>query len=378
MVSAVLRAFPETLVDFQRMFPTEQACLDYLSELRWPDGFVCPSCKTASPAQRLATRPAVLRCRECRAETSLTAGTVLHRTRTPLRVWFWGAYLVTSQTPGMSALQFQRQLGVRRYETAFQILHKLRASMVRPDRDRIGPEWPVEMDESLIGGRTRGEGRGVHHMATVIGAVEVRRTRDAIKRRDAHEHGVPVRGEHYAGRLRLRMIPSRNEADVEDFVTKNVSPGSKIATDGWEGYDRLRKHGYEIDSLVLHGDPDLAKKHLPMIHVVYSNLKNWLDGTHHSVSHRHLPAYLNEFVFRFNRRFYPRSMLNSVLGIALTAKGPPTPSSTLGTGPTRRHRVRAAWPPAEARTGRGAVASPGSTRSGGRTPYRLWCGGSTG
>lgn len=316
------RTFPETLVDFQRMFPDERACLEYLAELRWPEGFACPSCGVVREPQRLTTRPRVLRCRECLAETSLTAGTILHATRTPLHVWFWGAYLVTSQTPGMSALQLQRQLGIGRYETAFQLAHKLRASMVRPDRDRIGPEWPVELDESFLGGRTQGQGRGVHHMATVIGAVEVRRTQEKIKQRDAHEHGVPTKGKLYAGRLRLRVIPSRTQAEAVDFVTKNISPGSTLATDGWQGYDCLREHGYKLDSVVLNGDPDLAKSHLPMIHLVYSNLKTWIKGTHHGVSHRHLQAYLNEYVFRFNRRFYPRGMFNSVLGIAMHTTGP--------------------------------------------------------
>ncbi len=92
----------------------------------------------------------------------------------PLQVWFWAAYLVTAQTPGMSALQIQRQLGISCYETAFVLLHKLRAAMVRPDRDKIGGDYLVEVDEAEVGGQTRGEGRGVHHMATVVGAVEVR------------------------------------------------------------------------------------------------------------------------------------------------------------------------------------------------------------
>jgi len=318
----VERAFPETLVDFQRMFPTEQACLDYLMALRWPEGFACPACGVVRAPQRLSSRPRVLRCRECLEETSLTAGTVLHATRTPLQVWFWGAYLVTSQTPGISALQFQRQLGIGRYETAFQLAHKLRASMVRPERDRIGHKWPVELDEVNIGGRTRGQGRGVHHMASVIGAVEVRSTRENLKRRDAHERGVPTKGHLYAGRLRLRLLPERTQAEAEDFVTKNVEPGSKLATDGWQGYGCLRRHGYKLDAALLKGNPDLAKRHLPMIHLVFSNLKTWLNGTHHSVSQRHLQAYLNEYVFRFNRRFYPRSMFNSVLGIAVQTKGP--------------------------------------------------------
>lgn len=317
------RAFPETLLDFQRLFPDEPACLAYLAELRWPEGFACPSCGVVREPQRIATRSRVLRCRECMEETSLTAGTVLHSTRLPLQVWFWGAYLVTAQTPGMSALQLQRQLGISRYETAFQLVHKLRASMVRPDRDRIGPDWPVELDESMVGGRTRGEGRGVHHMATVIGAVEVRQTKSEAKRRDAHERGVPVKGKLYAGRLRLRMLPEgRTQPGVEDFVTNNVEPNSKIATDGWQGYDCLRRHGYKLDPVVLKGNPDLAKSHLPMVHLVFSNLKTWINGTHHGVSHRHLQAYLNEFVFRFNRRFYPKSMFNSVLGIAVNMEGP--------------------------------------------------------
>src|SRR6266699_5890636 len=124
----------------------------------------------------------VLRCRQCKVNTSLTAGTTMHSSPTPLSTWFWGGYLVSTQTPGQSALQFQRQLGLSRYETAFQILHKLRAGMVRPDRDSIGGEHPVEVDECLVGGRTRGEGRGVHHKATVVGAIEVRQRKDAENR----------------------------------------------------------------------------------------------------------------------------------------------------------------------------------------------------
>ena len=103
-----------------------------------------------------------------------------------LSVWFWGAYLVTTQTPGQSALQFQRQLGLKRYETAFQMLHKLRAGLVRPERDTIGDQYPVEVDESFVGGRTKGEGRGVHHKAIVIGAIEVRPERLPLRGQDGH------------------------------------------------------------------------------------------------------------------------------------------------------------------------------------------------
>ena len=129
--------FPRSLPEFQRLFPDEAACAAYLERARWSDGFVCLHCGTiGEPYRYFADRPGVLCCRACRRETRLTAGTVMERTHTPLSVWFWAAYLVASQTPGMSAVQFQRQLGLSRYETAFQILHKLRAGMVRPDQDQ--------------------------------------------------------------------------------------------------------------------------------------------------------------------------------------------------------------------------------------------------
>ncbi len=119
-------------------------------------------------------RPDMLRCRKCRRDTRLTAGTIMQNSKMSLCTWFWGAFLVTSLTPGMSALQFQKMLGIKRYETAFNMLHKLRAAMIRPERDAIGSEWPVEVDETYIGGATQGEGRGRHHKTLVAGVVEVR------------------------------------------------------------------------------------------------------------------------------------------------------------------------------------------------------------
>ena len=238
----------------------------------------------------------------------------MQQSHTPLSTWFWGAYLVTTQTPGMSAVQFQRQLGLR-YETAFQILHKLRAGMVRPQRDCIGAQYPVEVDETLVGGRTKGEGRGVHHKATVVGAIEVRPRAlgaDGKKRKKAL----------YAGRLRLRLVPNRGATTLTGFVQENVVKGAVVRTDGWDGYDGLAKLGYAHEPMVLDGDGKKTDGHLPMIHIAFSNLKTWLLGTHHGVSQQHLQAYLNEFVFRFNRRFYPMTAFNSILGLAAHASAP--------------------------------------------------------
>jgi hypothetical protein len=337
------RGFPTSLPEFQKAFPTDEACAKYLEALRWPDGFVCPKCGVQGEPYRFDTRSSVvLRCRACKANASLTADTVMHKTHTPLSTWFWGAYLVTTQTPGMSALQFQRQLGLSRYETAFQILHKLRASLVRPDRDTIGGEHPVEVDECNIGGRTRGEGRGTHHQVTVVGAVEVRARKDAKERAKAwrtdHEGGIPSKKLVYAGRLRLRVVsdvPSmldmmanplstgRGSESLIGFVKENVTEGSTVRTDGWIGYLNLDKAGYKHEPIAMRGRPELAEAHLPMIHLVFSNLKTWLAGTHHGVSPQHLQAYLNEYVFRFNRRFYPMTSFNSALGLAARTV-PPT------------------------------------------------------
>jgi hypothetical protein len=240
----------------------------------------------------------------------------MQSSHTPLSTWFWGAYLMTTQTPGQSSVQFQRQLSLSRYETAFQILHKLRAGMVRPERDTIGIEHPVEVDECLVGGATRGEGRGVHHKVLVAGAVEVR-----MRKEDGKNHKRRV----YAGRLRLSVVPDRTAESLTAFVVANVTKGALVRTDGWQGYDDLcEKFGYSHESVVMDGDPEKAEKHLPMIHLVFSNLKTWIQGTHHGrIEAKHLQAYLNEYVFRFNRRFYPMTAFNSVLGISARTV-PPT------------------------------------------------------
>jgi transposase-like protein len=251
----------------------------------------------------------------------------MQSTHTPLSIWFWGAYLVTTQTPGQSALQFQRQLGLSRYETAFMILHKLRASMVRPKRDSIGGEHPVEIDECLVGGRTRGEGAGVHHMVTVVGAVEVRRRKDAEERaakyRQDHDGGVPLKKLTYAGRLRLRVIPDRTTSQLVPFILENITPASTVRTDGYQGYLGLKALGFSHQALVTAGDPEKNDAHLPMIHLVFSNLKTWILGTHHgAIAQHHLQAYLNEYVYRFNRRFYPMTAFNSILGLSARSVSP--------------------------------------------------------
>lgn len=304
-------SFPKSLPDFQRLFPDDAACAAYLERMRWPNEFVCPHCAASGKPFRITTRPGILTCRICRRQTGLMKGTVMERSHMPLSIWFWATYLVTSQTPGISALQFQRQLGLSRYETAFGLLHKLRAGMVRPDQDRIGgiAGQHVEIDETWIGGRTRGEGRGVHHKTLVACAVEVRHQKSdgaLNKRRDGR----------YAGRVRLAVIPDRSATSLCGFVEGAVAPKSLLVTDDWSAYRSLRGLGYDHHAIAESGDHTVAEEFLPIIHLVFSNLKTWLNGIHHGVSKQHLQAYLNEFTFRFNRRFYPFNAFRSLLGIA--------------------------------------------------------------
>jgi transposase-like protein len=310
-------AFPKSLPEFQRLFPDDATCAAYLERARWADGFVCPYCRVVAEPFRIATRPGILECRTCRRQTGLLAGTVMERSHTPLNIWFWAAYLVVSHTPGISAVQFQRQLGLSRYETAFGILHKLRAGMVRPAQERIGgnPDEHVEADETYVGGRTRGEGRGVHHKVLVACAVEVHH-RKLGTAQDKRKDG------RYAGRVRLAVTPDRSADSLCGFVESAVAPGTLVVTDDWSGYNRLSKSGYNHQAIAECGDPEVADDFLPIIHLVFANLKTWLLGTHHGVSAKHLQAYLNEFTFRFNRRFYPFNAFRSLLGIAGGAESP--------------------------------------------------------
>src|SRR5271166_5605170 len=265
--------FPRSLPEFQRLFPGDAACAEYLEKVHWGDGFVCPHCGVTGEPFRISTRPGVRASRNCRRQTGLTVGTVMERSHTPLSTWFWAAYLVASQTQGMSAVQFQRQLGLTRYETAFQILHKLRAGMVRPHQDRIGgrANEHVEVDETWIGGRTRGEGRGVHHKVLVACAVEVRHRKPGTAR-DKRNDG------RYAGRVRLAVAADRSAKSLCGFVDGAVAPGTLIVTDDWSGYADLRKRGYDHHAIAECGDSEVTDEFLPIIHLVFANLKTWLIG----------------------------------------------------------------------------------------------------
>ena len=296
--------FPHSLPEFQRLFPDDAACAAYLEQARWGDGFACPHCGTAGEPFHFENRPGVLRCRKCRQNTGLTVGTVMERSHTPLNVWFWAAYLVASQTPGMSAVQFSGNLVFRATRRPFKFSTSSARAWCKPGLAKL-----------RSGGRTRGEGRGVHHKVPVSCAIEVRHRKPGTKL-DNRKDG------RYAGRVRLAVVLDRSAESLCGFVESTVAPGSLIVTDDWSGYAGLGKRGYEHFAVAECGDPEVAEQYLPIIHLVFANLKTWLIGIHHGVSHQHLQAYLNEFTFRFNRRFYPFNAFRSLLGIAGDTSAP--------------------------------------------------------
>ena len=307
---------PINLLDFQRMFPDEAACLRYLERMRWPGGFVCEECAGIGEPFRLSAHPRKLKCRSCHHAESVTADTVMHRSKTSIHVWFWAAYLVSTQTPGISALELQKKLGIKRYESAFQLLHKLRAAMVRPSRDKIGAEWPLELDIIFVGGETRSGVQGVTNQAPVILAVEIRRR----EVRNHKTNKIIERG--LAGRIRLQKLPNKMAASVDKFAKDCITPGATIVSDDGTEFTNLLALGYDHHPVPMRRDRAMMDSCLPMISRVTANLKTWIDGTFHGVRKKHLQAYLNEFMFRFNRRFYRSVSFRTLLGLGTLHSGP--------------------------------------------------------
>lgn len=271
--------YPKDFEQFIAKFATEKDCYDYISSLRWPDGFICPRCHCG---RSWKTKRSLIVCTECAYQTSITAGTIFQGTRKPLRLWFHVMWWVMSQKTGASAKNLQHTMGFRRYETAWTWLHKLRRAMIRPGREQL--KGTVEVDETFIGGEEEGaKGRKTVTKALVVIAVEVE--------------------EKKLGRIRFRVIPDASASSLIPFINDNITPNSIIVTDGWLGYAPLKKENYKHVVQNITQSKGKASDLLPHVHLVVSLIKRWLMGTHQgAVTLKHLTDYLDEYAFRFNRR----------------------------------------------------------------------------
>lgn len=269
--------YPKTMIEFAQRFMSEEACREYIYQMRWPDGFICPRC---GYQKCWKMQSGLYRCSRCKYHLSVTAGTIFQNTRISLRLWFRAIWQVVSQKHGISALGLQRVLGLNRYETTWTMLHKLRIAMVRPGRDRL--VGPVQVDETYIGGPRPGKrGRGAAGKTLVMITVE-----DKGKR---------------PGRIRLHKVKDASGQSLIPAVKESVQYGSEVRTDGWEGYSQLSSSGYK--HTIIRKTSNIGENLLPLANRVVALLKRWLQGTHQgSPRPSHLDYYLDEFVFRFNRR----------------------------------------------------------------------------
>ncbi len=267
--------YPRTLLELERRFSREEACAAYLGSLRWPRGWVCPRCAGQAA---WSVRRARWRCGQCRYEMSITAGTIFQDSHLPLTTWFRAMWQVTSQKNGISALGLQRVLGLGSYKTAWAMLHKLRRAMIRPGRERL--RGIVEVDEAYWGDEEAGvRGRRMEQRALIVVAAE--------------ENGQGI------GRIRLHRLLDLSRSSLHGFITQAIEPGSTVRTDGLNAYRDL--NGYVHDRQVQRRQTGAHL--LPRVHRVISLVKRWLMGTHQgAIANDHLDDYLNEFVFRFNRR----------------------------------------------------------------------------
>ncbi len=331
------------ILDFVARFGTEAACIEHLAALRWPGGYACPKCGGRS-AWRLPSRPRTYECGNCHHQESVTSGTIFHRTRTALPKWFLAAHLMGGDKRGVSAKYLQRELGVA-YQTAWTIAHKLRHGL---SEDPARPlEGFLEADETFIGGRgdPASPGRSTENpnKSLVVVAIE----KIPAPKNQAGKHGHAVKRQHgfYAGAARIAVLRAASGAELGAFIKTNVAAKSHLLTDGFKGYqgqdaalgDHL-KH-----TAVVQGDGRGAAEFFPIVHTVFSNIKAWLVGTHHGVSAKHLPRYLREWAYRFNRRNQPQGpgpwlIRRAVECATITYKQIVAGAQT--NGATRNHRLQ--------------------------------------
>jgi transposase-like protein len=300
--------FPRSLRDFQQRFPDDAACAAYLAAKRWPEGFRCRRCGEAR-CWRLTCRPVLtFACARCGKETSVTAGTIMHRSHLPLTVWFWAAFLMATHSNGMSALQLKHELGLGSYKTAWLLAMKLRRAMVAPGRSPLN--GLIEVDEAEIPFRTKddppagGQGRSHDGKLLIAGAVEIKSGK---------------KKKLTLGRVRLAVIPDYRADTLHAFMKDAIAPGSTAKTDALASYIGAPNVSHEPHVI----GPMAAHIIMPAIHRVFSNLKTWGLGVYHGLRRKHLAAYLDEFVFRFNRRKARHAAFATLLGIAVVSQPVP-------------------------------------------------------
>lgn len=280
-----------SLIEWQKRFGTEHSCAKALVKVRWPNGFQCPACG-GMKAYYVSSRQ-VYQCAQCRHQVSITADTLFHATKIPLVKWFWAIYLMASDKGGISALRASKHLGVS-WITASNMLRKIRKAMAHRDSVYRLANL-IELDDTFVGGKRAGKrGRGAEGKRPVLVAVETR--------------------EKGAGFVAMQAIDSVSKNNVGQFLIRHLYAGQTVKTDALPALNIVRRQHEHRKKVT---PPEEANVWLPLVHIMIGNMKKFINGTFHGVSSRYLQEYLDEFCYRFNRRFWepelPLRLLNACL-----------------------------------------------------------------
>jgi len=280
-----------TLTEFFERFGTDEDCREFLYEKRWENGFVCPKCGVIDEPYNIASRN-LFQCKHCNHQSSVTAGTIMDKSRTPLHKWFLAIYLMSTDKRGCSALKLKRELKIA-YDTAWTMSHKIRNAMKERDEGYQLSGF-IEMDEGFFGSPSKGEGkrgRGTDKTPVVVGL-------------SLDEKGCPEF-------IKAQVLETVSGDSVAAFAEETVDKGASIRTDGLSIYNKLAELGYDYQPANF--DPVTNPEHLKWLHVVISNLKTFLNGTYHGIPKKRLQAFIDEFCYRFNRRFWPDQLFARTL-----------------------------------------------------------------
>ena len=264
-----------TIKSFDKQFPNDDACLDFLKNARWPDGITCTKCDRITKHFRISGRK-VYGCEFCGSHVSPTADTIFHKSSTSLRSWFHAMFLMASTRTGISAKQLEREIGVT-YKTAWRMFTQIRKLMAQGDIVLFGE---VEVDETYIGGYRPGKrGRGAAGKTIVAGMVQ--------------------RG----GPAVVKVVPDVKARTLLSMIQEHVPTGQTVYTDEMLSYNRLSRLGY-MHETVQHSAKQyvVGRVHTNNIEGMWSNVKRGIDGVNHAVSPKYLQGYLDAYVYRFNHR----------------------------------------------------------------------------
>ena len=299
-----MRTLGMTVRQYQQAFRTDGQCMKYLFERKYPEGFHCSRCGH-DRHYFVNHRGGCFQCERCRYMESAKAGTLFHRSKIPLRKWFAGILEFTISKGGISAVELQRRLGFGCYETAWQMLHKLRMAMASRDQDYQLKNL-VELDGVHIGKQRKG---GTGTLNKFYLAVE--------------EQSVPGK-RRKAGFAHLVKVDFFTAASAQHFVEAKIAPGTHVKTDGNHNFQgALKELPVHHDAQLMYELKHRLEKHLPWVFRLTSNMKGKLWGIYHGVSPKYVERYLAEYLYRFNRRWCI-DQLQTRLVTACLASGPIT------------------------------------------------------